>query len=503
MKKFFKMITNGIKKFFGFIKRGIKKIFDIITNKWLLKGATTILLVAIVIAGYIGVNWGAKQLKVEDLDFTTKKLYSLSNATKDRLKNLDEDIIIQLINMDEYSYVIEYADKYENVSDKITIEQIDDLSARVDLQTKYNISTTDNLIVVKNGDREKTLTTNDLYTYDYTTYEEIDVTEEAITNAIVEVTIDDKPNIYVLEGKAYNEPEQSLGIIATQLIKEANNMELFDILTKGSVPEDCDCLVITTLKQDLSDFERDKILEYIDKGGNLLLLTSQNILEVDTPNFDKVLAQYGITLGYGAVLEQDTSKMLYNTPNMIVAEASASFMSKIDMAMKLFLVSPGSIKFADEAKLEELGVTYETIATTSESSFVRTDFNQSTTSRTDKDSEIGSNIVAAHATKNISEDTVSELMIYSDETFASTAQLVIGYQYISAVNLYNNQDVVLNSVYHLIERDDTITIRKTDEVEKYTVTDKEDVIIKTIIFVVPVLIIGAGVVVWMLRRRKI
>ena len=94
-------------------------------------------------------------------------------------------------------------------------------------------------------------------------------------------------------------------------------------------------------------------------------------------------------------------------------------------------------------------------------------------------------------------------MIYSDETFASTAQLVIGYQYISAVNLYNNQDVVLNSVSHLTKRDDTITIRKTDEVESYTVTDQEDVIIKTIIFVVPVLIIGAGVVVWMLRRRKI
>ena len=93
-----------------------------------------------------------------------------------------------------------------------------------------------------------------------------------------------------------------MGLIATQLIAEANEVELLDILTKGSVPEDCNCLIITTLKQDLSELERDKILEYINKGGKILMHTSQKKLEVETPNFDKILVQYGVTLGYGAVL---------------------------------------------------------------------------------------------------------------------------------------------------------------------------------------------------------
>ena len=150
------------------------------------------------------------------------------------------------------------------------------------------------------------------------------------------------------------------------------------------------------------------------------------------------------------------------------------------------------------------GVYYEKIATTSEYAFVRTDFDQESVSRTDKDSEAGEKTVAAHVAKQIGDSTtVSELMIYADETFASTAQLIIGYQYISAVNLYNNEDVVLNSVSYLTQRDDTITIRKTDETTTYTVTDQEDVMIKTIIFVVPVLTIGAGIVVMMVRRRKV
>ena len=60
----------------------------------------------------------------------------------------------------------------------------------------------------------------------------------------------------------------------------------------------------------------------------------------------------------------------------------------------------------------------------------------------------------------------------------------------------------MNSISYLTERNDTIAIRKTDEIQKYTVTDQEDVVIKTIIFVVPMLIIFIGIVVWSFRRRK-
>lgn len=492
-----------MKKFWEFIKKIMKKLWETITNKWLLKGTTTLILVALIIAGYIAVNWGVEQIQVEDLDFTTKKLYSLSEQTEERLKNLEDEITIQLINMGDYSYVIEYANKYQRASDKITVEEIDDLSSRLDLQTKYDIESTDNLIVVKNGEKEKTITTSDLYTYDYSTYESIDTTEEAITNAIMEVTIDEKPHIYVLSGKNYAQPESSLSIIANKLIDEANEIDLLDILTEGSVPDDCDCLIITTLKQDLADLERDKILEYINKGGKLLILTSQNVLDVDTPNFDKILEQYGITLGYGTIIEQDTSKMLYNTPYMIVTSASASFMSDIDMDLKLFLAYPGRIQFADETKLEELGVTYETIATTSTKSFVRTNFNISSMSRTEQDSEEESSIVGAYATKKISDEKTSQLIIYSDETFASTSPIIIGYQSVYAVTLYNNEDIVLNSISHLTERDDTITIRKTGESETYTVTEQEDVIIRTIIFTTPIIIIIIGIGVWIFRRRKV
>ena len=94
------------------------------------------------------------------------------------------------------------------------------------------------------------------------------------------------------------------------------------------------------------------------------------------------------------------------------------------------------------------------------------------------------------------------MIIYSNEIFATNLTLQISAYYTYASELYNNKDVILNSISHLTEREDTITIRKTNETEKYTVTDQEDVIIKTIIFVVPILTIFTGIVVWIFRRRK-
>ena len=485
----------------------MKKFLEIIKNKWLIKGTTTILLVAIVIACYIGLNVLVEKINLEDLDFTEKKLYLLSDETKDKVKDLEKEITIQLINMNEYDYLKEYAKKYTAVSDKIKVEEIDDLSSRVDLMTQYNLDSTDSLIVIKTENKEKTLTLTDLYTYDYTTYQQIDITEEAITNAIIEVNLEEKPQIYILSGNTYYQTDQALASIISTLEDEANEVNYLDILSTGSVPEDCDCLIITTLAKDISELERDQILQYIQSGGKIMLLTSQNLLEVETPNFDQILQQYGISINYGAIFEQDPSKMLQNAPEFIIANVNeySTVMQDIDMRLQMFLVDAGKIEFADDDKLTELGVQYETIATTGETAFIRTNFDINSYTRTEQDSEEEEMIVGALVTKTISEEDniQSKLIIYSNEICASNLQVPISNQYYTyAVDLYNNEDAILNSISYLTERTDTITIRKTSEQEIYTVTDQEDAIIKTIIFITPVIIIGIGLVVWQVRRRK-
>ena len=117
----------------------MKKFLEIIKSKWLIRGTTTLLLILIIIALYIGINIISNELNIADLDFTEKKLYSLSDETKSKLKNLEQDVIIQLINTSDYTYLTDYAKKYETISDKIKVEEITDLSSRVDLKTEYNL----------------------------------------------------------------------------------------------------------------------------------------------------------------------------------------------------------------------------------------------------------------------------------------------------------------------------------------------------------------------------
>lgn len=61
----------------------MKKFLDIIKNKWLIKGTTTVILVAIVIACYIGLNTLVDKINVEDLDLTEKKIIFFIRRNQD------------------------------------------------------------------------------------------------------------------------------------------------------------------------------------------------------------------------------------------------------------------------------------------------------------------------------------------------------------------------------------------------------------------------------------
>ena len=108
--------------------------------------------------------------------------------------------------------------------------------------------------------------------------------------------------------------------------------------------------------------------------------------------------------------------------------------------------------------------------------------------------------------KTIGKDTeneqTSKLIIYANELFAMDMPVQINGTTMYTVELYNNRDLILNSVAYLNEREDTITIRKNYETVNYTVTEQQHTIIMTVIFALPIVIMIAGIIIWQLRRRK-
>lgn len=481
--KIFQKIGNGLKK------------------RWLINGSKTILLVAIIIAIYIGVNILLEKVVLPEIDCTENKIYSLSQATKDKLGNLEKDIDITLINYSNYISVIKFVERYVELSNHIKIEKVDNLSARADLMQQYSLDANGSLIIVKAGENEKTLTDSDLFTYDYSTYAQIDVTEEAITNAIVDVITEEKPKIYFMSNHTMY-GAQYFSTIMQSIQKESNEVETLDILAKGEIPADCDCLVISTLKDDLTQQETDKILEYIKNGGELLLMCGSNITDINLTNFQKILDEYGINIEKGVIFEGSSANMMAGYPDFIIEKVqSTSLTQKMNMTMNACFVDAAKITF-NEDKLEELGVEKEALVTTTEQAYIRTNLNQTSATRTAEDKEPEASTIAAIATKTIEEGKTSKLIIYANELFAMDMPVQInGYQ-MYTVNLYNNEDLILNSLAYLNEREDTITIRKDYQNVNYTVTEQQNTIIMAIIFTLPVVIMIVGIIIWQIRRRK-
>lgn len=490
------------------INKFFSKFFETLKKKWLVDGSKTIILVLIIIGIYIGVNILLEKVILPEYDFTTDSVNSISEETIDKVSAIEMDISIIVVSYGDYDTMISLIEKYTTLSDYITMDRIDDLSERPDVMQTYSLDLDTPAIIISNGETETILYDEDMYTYDYTTYEYIDLSEEAITNAIINVSVLDKTKLYFLSNHVTSD-YRYFATIEAELESETNEVEYLDLLSNGSIPDDCDTLIITTLEEDITEMERDLILEYINNAGELMIMQDVDLTGTDKPYFQSILDVYGITISGGVVFEQSSSNMLSGYPTLIIEEVSAyAVTGSYDETMQICLGVSGSIAY-NEDTATDLSTTFTTIASTSDSAFLRTNFELSSYTKTSEDSDEGEYIVGGIVTKVVSEDgestgpeDVSELIIFANEMFATDIGITVGSYQVTAVSLYNNTDIILNSIAYLNDKDDTITIRKNYDDVTYTLTEAQSNVVMTIIFTLPFVIIVIGVVVWVIRTVK-
>ena len=290
---------------------------------------------------------------------------------------------------------------------------------------------------------------------------------------------------------------------------EINEVTELNVLSTGKIPDDCDTLVITNPNKDFDDVTTNAILDYIKSGKNILWLNAAVKTNNNLPNVNKVLAEYGIKpFEVGVIRETDSSKMVMNSPSLIIPKVESSTVTK-DLYNTTGVIFINATKInVDTENLEELNVEEEDLITTSENSYFRTNFNTTSETAT-ADEEKGSFVVGAEFKKTIKEEdeenntpaVMSKMIVYGENYFISDYQLSQNSQY-GAIQLAYNKDLMLNSIAYLVDREEDITARKSTGTVTYTATDEQDIIIRTVIFSVPALIIFAGIVVWQVRRRK-
>lgn len=151
------------------------------------------------------------------------------------------------------------------------------------------------------------------------------IDEQTITNAIIKLTRGAAKKIYYMEGHGEPSLESQgpggLSEFVGALGDEHMTVEGLLVAQTGSIPPDAAAVVVVAPKKTIPDVERDVLVQYVNKGGRLLLLANPEDVESDAV---RALAKvFSINVGRDVVLDQQLR--LFAGPQMAVQFLAQSF----------------------------------------------------------------------------------------------------------------------------------------------------------------------------------
>lgn len=487
-----------------------EKISLALKRKWLVNGTKTFLIVAILIVAYIALNLTVMQLDLPEIDVTANKIYTLSDSSKKAIEKIDQDIKIYAYGFEEDSSLIKFLKQYNKVNEKITYEILTEetnmqMIKDNDLQEGYHV------LIIESGDSKKVIdASTDFSSYDYTTYQTIDTTEQTITNSILALSEENKPKVYFVTGHGEYSSDET-AILTSFLTNEAFEVNTLNITTQNGIPEDCDILAILSPDSDLLDGEAVAIKDYINKGGKIYFSMDVISQTISLPNLQSVLDEFGVSVKNGYILEYNSTNGNSNYPYVFMPEVSSTnpITSDIYTDSFMWLAYSAKLNYKSDEELTNLNVTKETLLSSTEDAIFVSDLSSdmATAAQT---AETGKTDIASLMTKTITktneageEETVeSKLIISASGSFASdyiVSELTSNYP---LSYLGSNKDFIINSFAYLGEKGNTISIRKDMANSTYMPTEEQNAIVMTIIFTVPIIIILIGITISAYRKKR-
>ena len=446
-----------------------------------------------------------------DVDLTSDSIFEVTDETIDYLKNLDQKVTVTVLakeeefagNNDYYTQANEVIQKYAKYSSNVTITYMD-LYSNPDFVNKYpKESLYTGYIIVECGDRYQVLTAYDLFnTQTDSTYGSTYITssraEEAMTSAIMNVTNADPPTVAVLTGNgvtdvsAYTDILETNGYVVTEV----------DMLT-GEIDQETDMVILAAPLTDLSEDVLTKLDTFLDNDGrfgkNLMYFASAS--QPELPNLEEFLEEWGIVVGDGYLVETDSSRTYAMGPIYTVQEYGdedfTDTLSSTDYPVLMFASRPLSSAFGESGTSSNRS-TSVLLSTYDSAAVVPSDLTEDSdwsldTAETDSYATImvGQRLKYDGTTPLISRVIAFGSVECVDDSFLSYTAI-------------NNGDYTLNVANVVCDKDDGISIvPKTVGAKNLGITEQEANVIGSFFeFVIPVLVLIAGSVIWLRRRNR-
>ena len=455
-------------------------------------GAYSLIITAIVLALLVVVNVFASALPstLTKYDISASQLYSVTSNTKAVVNALTQDVTIYwIVQADQEDQILEnLLDKYESLSDHIQVVKKNPDVYPTFAQQYTDETVENNSLVVESGDRYRYIALDDIYLYEtdmysYTTYLDSFDGEGAITSAIDYVVSEELPQIYLLEGHGEAELPATF---SDQIEKENMELHTISLLTADAIPEDADCVMIYAPATDISQEEADMLAEYAGGGGKLLVMAGPS-QEDDLANLYGLLADYGVTAQEGIVIEGDREHYAFQSPFALMPDMADSDVTDALIEEGYYPILPISrgLTVTDETSVTAL-------LTTSDAAFSKLSGYEMATYEKEEGDIDGPFALA------VSIDCGSGGRII---WFASSSFLDDVY---NAYSSGANVNLAMNALSAMIGESEAMAIRSKSLNYNYlTISDSTSSLLKTLMIgALPVLYLGVGIAVVLVRRRR-
>ena len=457
-------------------------------------GGYSVVLALIVLAILVAVNvlFSVLPSKFTQFDISAAQLYSLTSDTKVVATNLDKDVTIYWITQagQESTVLDKLLDRYQDLSDHITVVKKDPDIYPTFAQQYTDETVVNNSLVVECGDKSRYISYDDIYQVDTTSYYTTGSVSQSfdgegqITSAIDYVVSDELPKIYLLSGHG----EGALSDTFANELTRSNyeTVEDFSLLNVDEIPEDCDTLLINAPTSDISEEELTMLRDYVQGGGKLLVLSGPQ-KDTKLTNLDALLADYGVTVNDGVVVDTDREHYAFTAPYVLMPDIGSS-----DITDPLTEESSHVIVPIAQGLTVGSNSSVTALLTTSDEAFSKAAGYAMTT----YDKEDGDTDGPFTLAVSIEDSTADGKIVWVPTDYLLDDMYN---SYSSGANL----DLVMNSLSWMIGKNDAVSIRAKSLNNNYlTISSSSATVLKIVMIgVIPVcfLLLGIDEV---LRRRK-
>ena len=460
-----------------------------VNKRALARGGYLAAITAAAVALVIVVNLVAGQLPshLMEFDLTDNQLYEITDTSREFLSGLDQDVEIVVLAEEGATdqRILKFLDGYAALSDRITVTEVDPV-AHPAQAAAYDADSNSLVVLCEATGKEEAISYNDIITYGYDSYyymtEDSFDAEGQLTAAIDYVTGDTGKQVYTVTGHG----EEDLSAVITDAIDKANfSLSSVSPALNGGVPEDCDLLMANGQATDLSESELDLLLDYLDGGGQMILLLPTEYAQL--PNWNALMEHYGLTMAEGYIA--DTARYYPQLGSAFAICATLDTASPVtsEFNSDTLTLLTNSLGFTQTAETPE-GVTVTPFMTTSSDGLAVT---------LDGGQTAGQFLLGAVAERTDSEDSevVGRLTVFGSTSFIS--------QDILAANpSIANQTIFMNAVTGGFDDVSNLSIPAKSLATTYNTIANAGMWSTLYMIVLPVIILLFGLIFWMRRRKR-